>query len=299
VLQNHQLTTELEYQSKQTEKLLFKNAKLQEQVTTLKRDVEIHKQVEAELAKRSHYAQSLIKKMSERIKELETENNHLKDPDAKNEETAPQEGYVDKNKDELITFLEKNLESTEKKLAKLQNDYDILKNEYDFMELKVEASNNKFANAAMLLKENLDMLMYGENKDEESLEAARRLALDLSEIKGKSIEELDSLQKQMLLNVLLEQIKPYLSKQTLANRLYEVDKMDNAAYQNRSGLLEPSQTQLPNIYEKSLETKIDQNKFHDVPLEISARIVRSNLRDWGKPVSMPSVHKQGRYKYKL
>ena len=68
VLQNHQLTTELEYQSKQTEKLLFKNAKLQEQVTTLKRDVEIHKQVEAELAKRSHYAQTLIKKMSERIK---------------------------------------------------------------------------------------------------------------------------------------------------------------------------------------------------------------------------------------
>ena len=68
VLQNHQLTTELEYQSKQTEKLLFKNAKLQEQVTTLKRDVEIHKQVEAELAKRSHYAQNLIKKLSGRNK---------------------------------------------------------------------------------------------------------------------------------------------------------------------------------------------------------------------------------------
>ena len=32
VPQNHQLTTELEYQSKQTEKLLFKNSKLQEQV---------------------------------------------------------------------------------------------------------------------------------------------------------------------------------------------------------------------------------------------------------------------------
>ena len=68
VLQNHQLTTELEYQSKQTEKLLFKNAKLQEQVTTLKRDVEIHKQVEAELAKRSHYSQSLIKRLTEKIK---------------------------------------------------------------------------------------------------------------------------------------------------------------------------------------------------------------------------------------
>jgi len=37
-----------------------------------------------------------------------------------------------------------------------------------------------------------------------------------------------------------------------------------------------------------MESKFDQNKFHDVPLEVSARIVRSNLRDWGKPVSMPA-----------
>ena len=29
--------------------------------------------------------------------------------------------------------------------------------------------------------------------------------------KGRSVEELDSLQKQMLLNILLEQIKPYLN----------------------------------------------------------------------------------------
>lgn len=68
VLQNHQLTTELEYQSKQTEKLLFKNSKLQEQLNALKRDVDIHKQVENELAKRSHFFQKLIKKLSARIK---------------------------------------------------------------------------------------------------------------------------------------------------------------------------------------------------------------------------------------
>jgi len=300
VLQNHQLTTELEYQSKQTEKLLFKNAKLQEQVTTLKRDVEIHKQVEAELAKRSHYAQTLIKKMSERIKELETENISLKSSEVKNSNPDQEDGAGgDKNKEELITFLEKNLESTERRLAKLQNDYDILKNEYDFMELKIEASNNKFANAALLLKDNLDQLLYVENPDQEGVESAKRLALDLSEIKGKQIEDLDTFQKQMLLNILLEQIKPYLNKKMLANHLYEIEKGEQFNYNNRSGALE-SGSQLPNIYEKSMENKFDQNKFHDVPLEVSARIVRSNLRDWGKPVSMPAVNNnKGRYKYKL
>jgi len=71
MLQNHQLTTELEYQSKQTEKLLFRNSKLQDQVTWFRRDIEIHKQVEAELARRSHFCQKIIKKLNQRIKDLE------------------------------------------------------------------------------------------------------------------------------------------------------------------------------------------------------------------------------------
>lgn len=73
VLQNHQLTTELEYQSKQTEKLFFKNQKLIEQVKALQRDVEIHKQVEGELAKRSHFCQKLIKKLNAKVKEFDSQ----------------------------------------------------------------------------------------------------------------------------------------------------------------------------------------------------------------------------------
>lgn len=47
-------------------------------MTTLKRDVEIHKQVEQELAKRSHFSQKLIKKLSQKIKELEEEIGELR-----------------------------------------------------------------------------------------------------------------------------------------------------------------------------------------------------------------------------
>lgn len=54
ILQNHQLTTELEYQSKQTEQLLSKNNKMKSQIEILKRDIEVHKEIEKELAKRSH-----------------------------------------------------------------------------------------------------------------------------------------------------------------------------------------------------------------------------------------------------
>lgn len=72
-MQNHQLTTELEYQSKQTEQLLFKNNKMKAQIETLKRDIEIHKEVEKELAKRSHFCQKVIKRLKQQVKDLEQE----------------------------------------------------------------------------------------------------------------------------------------------------------------------------------------------------------------------------------
>lgn len=71
ILQNHQLTTELEYQSKQTEKLLNKNNKMQDQISSLKRDIELHKEIESELAKKFHSSQKKIKKLNEEVKKLD------------------------------------------------------------------------------------------------------------------------------------------------------------------------------------------------------------------------------------
>ena len=43
------------------------------QIETLKRDIEIHKEVEKELAKRSLFCQKVIKRLKEQVKELESE----------------------------------------------------------------------------------------------------------------------------------------------------------------------------------------------------------------------------------
>lgn len=55
IMQNSQLTHELEYQSKQTESLLASANKNQQTIDKLNRDISIHKEVEKELAKRSHF----------------------------------------------------------------------------------------------------------------------------------------------------------------------------------------------------------------------------------------------------
>ena len=55
IMHNSQLTHELEYQSKQTESLLASANKNQQTIDKLNRDISIHKEVEKELAKRSHF----------------------------------------------------------------------------------------------------------------------------------------------------------------------------------------------------------------------------------------------------
>lgn len=70
VIQNAQLTGELDYQSKQSEHLMYKNHQMTGIISTLTRDLADHKEVENELAKRSHFCQKVVKKYKDQIKEL-------------------------------------------------------------------------------------------------------------------------------------------------------------------------------------------------------------------------------------
>ena len=54
ILQNHQLTTELDYQSKQTENLVQKSDEMTKKIEILKRNISLHKNIEKKLAKRAY-----------------------------------------------------------------------------------------------------------------------------------------------------------------------------------------------------------------------------------------------------
>ncbi len=44
---------------------------MKSQIETLKRDIQIHKEVEKELAKRSHFCQKVIKRLKQQVKDME------------------------------------------------------------------------------------------------------------------------------------------------------------------------------------------------------------------------------------
>lgn len=60
VEQNHQYISELEYQTKQIENLVFKNEKLRLNIESLKNDLQIHQKIENELAQRTYYSKQII-----------------------------------------------------------------------------------------------------------------------------------------------------------------------------------------------------------------------------------------------
>jgi chromosome segregation ATPase len=142
VLQNHQLTSELEFQSKQSEKLIFENEHLLKKVSNLQKDLEVHREIEEELAKRSHYSRGIIKKLTTKIAELEEE---LKDHQARSTEPPESAGKAsdDHKREEIIKALDRNLESSEKKYIKLQSESDLAKQELKQLRSKVEQQERK------------------------------------------------------------------------------------------------------------------------------------------------------------
>jgi len=68
IMENEQMATELHFQSKETERLLDRNQQLMDENSQLRRNLQIHKDLENELARRTHVYQKLIKKMGQRAK---------------------------------------------------------------------------------------------------------------------------------------------------------------------------------------------------------------------------------------
>jgi hypothetical protein len=69
--ENEQMTTELTYQSQQTEKLMAMNNAVRDENKRLKREAELQSQAQQELVKRTHFFQKLIRKLNDTIKRAE------------------------------------------------------------------------------------------------------------------------------------------------------------------------------------------------------------------------------------
>lgn len=95
IMENEQMATELHFQSKETERLLDRNQQLMDENSQLRRNLQIHKDLENELARRTHVYQKLIKKMQRaRADSTLAEGSRELDMDTSMDETKVERGLT-------------------------------------------------------------------------------------------------------------------------------------------------------------------------------------------------------------
>ena len=137
ILHTHQLNTELQFQCKQSEKIIEENNKLQETVANLKRELGLHKEVEGEMAKKCHFYQKTINKMS----------------------GTPEKDSHKKEDSNLIQTLGDKLTETQEKYEKSKNEYHTLQTQYGKLQVLTGKAKNASIKAGILLMEFLESML--------------------------------------------------------------------------------------------------------------------------------------------
>jgi len=105
--ENQKLVSEVDFLSKETEKLLEKNANLELEIGKMRKYAESQRQIETELVKRSKFCEKLVAEMGKRLSGLETA------PDS-------HQSSVLKYDPDLVAYLEKKVEELTAKLETLE-----------------------------------------------------------------------------------------------------------------------------------------------------------------------------------
>ncbi|KAG8464549.1 hypothetical protein KFE25_009917 [Diacronema lutheri] len=71
IAENEQISSELAWQSKETDKLIRRNEKLTDEAKTLRRELELHKQTEEEFARKVHVYQKTIKTLLAKLNSMD------------------------------------------------------------------------------------------------------------------------------------------------------------------------------------------------------------------------------------
>lgn len=225
---------------------------MKEKIDALTRDVQIHQDVEKELAKRSHYSQKIIKRLKDRVRDLEAsqaERLHTLQPDLLSEPfqspaaakygTTPARhrrrnghslsvlgpgprsplkgktpGRGQQNED-LIQFLEHKIDQVEVQLSRAQQDYSDLQVEYRELHDKFTKSSDKYKKAALIMTEFLDDLL---SQSPNILQSAQDMHLNIERVRETPLEKMEKEDKVALVLVLLKQLQPYLSAGTMSTQ---------------------------------------------------------------------------------
>jgi hypothetical protein len=245
LLQNHQLLIELEYQSKQIEDLLRKKETYEKKIFELRKDLDVHKEVESLLAEKNKKYVEIIRTFSENglnptkeskeinlnIKEnLNNENfnngtreklfsgvSALSYPIVSNSNSLPfinEENTQKKlnNEYDFNTYSEKKIKKLEISLRKKETEYNILKLNYDSLHNKLTTYEKKINSVYSLFQIGLQKLY-----EDEELINTNEIFVNINDIKKDDFSSLNNEQKYAVLMILMKYILPMVNLDEIEN----------------------------------------------------------------------------------
>lgn len=96
---------------------MFKNNEMKSVITNLTKDLEDHKEVEKELAKRSHFCQKVIQKYKQQITDLQ---NEISQADFRMKQES-RRAAQDTDQQDLMNYLNSRISQIEQKLQMTQS----------------------------------------------------------------------------------------------------------------------------------------------------------------------------------
>lgn len=133
--ENEQMASELAFQNHETERLLQKNSKLADENRNAKRELTLHKQTEAEMARRNHAYLKTIKTLLSKLKSLDVQKRELEKQGKSKEESIVLQYR------QRVTLLQETVEDGYRQLEEMREELEGKTNEVARMEgLKDEVS---------------------------------------------------------------------------------------------------------------------------------------------------------------
>eukprot|EP00744_Colponema_vietnamica_P014793 GILI01020709.1.p1 GENE.GILI01020709.1~~GILI01020709.1.p1 ORF type:complete len:337 (+),score=82.66 GILI01020709.1:151-1161(+) len=123
--ENERFHMELKFQSAESEKIVLRSAKLEEELKTLRQELSLSRQLQKEQAERTLFHQKIIRRLHTKLKEAQAQLSHVT-----SNKQPKHSGRLSPATEELVKVLEEKLDEAETKLFYVLNESDSMREDF-------------------------------------------------------------------------------------------------------------------------------------------------------------------------
>ena len=185
----------------------------------MKKDLEIHKEVELSLAEKNKKLKKELLKLKREEENSENDNNNISD-DKKGEPSERNDGKKYSVNLKMIN-LEQKIINLEKKLNQKKKDFNYLKDRYEFIENVLKNYENKFLGVFNFLEDSLNKFFI----DEELL-SNQEVNIHIDDMKKGDFSSLTKEEQYSILVILMKYLMPLIHQTNINNNIENINNVN-------------------------------------------------------------------------